>query len=72
MSTIELVNRGMKCLREGLGDIDTEEFIAIIMRERFDYTKWQRTLFDDMTLDELTDSAIAYEEEHPFHAGVPQ
>ncbi len=65
-NTVELVNRGMKCLREGLGDIETEEFIAIIIRERFDYTKWQRTLYGDMSLTGILDAAAEYETAYPF------
>ena len=66
MSTVELLDKGMKCVREGLGDIESEEFIAIVMRERFDYTKWQENLYDGMSLEEISAEAAAYEEEHPF------
>ena len=66
MSTVELLDRGMKCLRDGLGDIDPEEFISIIIRERFDYTKWRENLYDGMSMEELLDAAAEYEREHPF------
>ena len=66
MSTVELLDRGMKCLRDGLGDIDSEEFISIIIRERFDYTKWRENLYDGMSMEELLDAAAEYEREHPF------
>lgn len=35
----------------------------------FDYTKWQRDLFNDMSLEELTEMAVEYEKEHP-HEGA--
>lgn len=35
-------------------------------KENFDYTKWQRTLFDDMTFDEMHSAAVDYAREHPF------
>ena len=65
-NTVELVNRGMKCLRDGLGDIESEEFIAIILREKFDYTKWQRTLYDGMSIHDIMNAAKAYEAAHPI------
>ena len=65
MSTVELLDKGMKCLRDGLGDIESEEFIAIIIRERFDYTKWQESLYDGMSLEEISAAAKEYEEKYP-------
>ena len=47
-NTVDIMNRGMECLTESLGVIDAEQFISIIIRERFDYTKWQRMFFDKM------------------------
>ena len=66
MSTVELLDKGMKCLRDGLGDIESEEFIAIIIRERFDYTKWQESLYDGMSLEEISAAAKEYEEKYPL------
>ena len=65
MSTVELLDKGMKCLRDGLGDIESEEFIAIIIRERFDYTNWQESLYDGMSLEEISAAAKEYEEKDP-------
>ena len=42
ISTAEIVERGYGCLFEHLGTIETERFIAYILSERFDYTKWRR------------------------------
>ena len=41
-STAEVLDNGMRCLVEGLGIIEAEQFVATLKRERFDYTKWQR------------------------------
>ncbi|MCQ2088911.1 MAG: hypothetical protein MJY93_01555 [Fibrobacter sp.] len=35
-------------------------FIATVLRERFDYTKWQREHFDGMSLNELNSAAVDY------------
>ena len=39
---LEIISRGINCLLEKLGVVETERFIAVINREKFDYTKWQR------------------------------
>ena len=33
--------------------VDAEKFIALINRDRFDYTKWRENLFENMTVEEL-------------------
>lgn len=65
-SDIEIMNRGMNCLLEKLGVIETERFIAVISREKFDYTKWQRQRFHNMSSDEFNEAAVAYSRENPF------
>lgn len=34
-----IINEGMKILTEHLGKVEAERFIALIIREPFDYTK---------------------------------
>jgi len=51
---------GMRVLNEGLGLVEAERFITLIIREPFNYTEWQRDLFNDLTLDELCDKADEY------------
>ena len=65
-STTELMNKGMECLKDNLGIVDAEMFISLIIREKFDYTRWQREYFDKMESGEFQDQAIAYAKEHPF------
>ena len=64
---IEIMDRGINCLLEKLGVIETERFISVINREKFDYTKWQRQRFDNMSSDEFNEAAVAYSKENPFH-----
>ncbi len=66
VSYIEIMNREIHCLLEKLGVVETERFIAVINRERFDYTKWQRERFDDMSSDEFNSVAAAYSKKNPF------
>ena len=43
----EIKLKGFRALATSLGDIGAERFIALIQREPFDYTKWQRDLWDN-------------------------
>ncbi len=65
-STTEIMNKGMKCLTEKMGIVEAERFISIIIREKFDYTKWQREFFDAKTPEEISREAAQYEKSHPF------
>ena len=51
----------MNLLVKGLGEIEAERFIYLVKRERFDYTEWQRDLWNDKTIDEVF--ALASERE---------
>ena len=51
---------GMNVLIEKLGKVDAERFISLIIREPFDYTKWQEDLFEDLTIRELSEKAMDY------------
>ena len=66
INTIDILNSGMQCLTENLGIVDAERFISVIIREQFDYTKWQRTHFDDISPEEFNEAAAEYAKEHPY------
>ena len=53
-----LRNKGMKVLVDKLGHVEAERFISLIIREPFDYTEWQKDLFDNMSVKELSNSAM--------------
>ena len=65
-STAEVMSRGMQCLTEGLGVVEAERFISVIIREQMDYTKWQRQFFDAMAHGEFGKKALEYAKEHPI------
>ena len=54
----ELKMEGLKVLTEALGDVQAEKFIALIMRSPFDYTKWQRKLWVEKSVEEISDAAM--------------
>lgn len=65
-SANELMQRGMECLTKALGAVEAEEFISLVLRERFNYTKWQREYFDSMAPGEFQANAVAYAKSHPY------
>jgi len=53
-----LRDEGMKVLINNLGKVEAERFISLIIRESFDYTEWQRGLFNDLSIKELSSLAM--------------
>jgi hypothetical protein len=62
--TATIMNEGMSCLVEKLGVIETEIFISQIIREPFDYTKWQREHYAGLSVSELNKTAAEYAQNH--------
>ena len=56
----------MKCLMEQLGVVEAERFVATVIRERFDYTRWQRDYFAGKTPEEISREAEVFELENPY------
>lgn len=65
-SAAEIMNRGMRCLLEKLGVVEAEQFVSTIIRERFDYTAWQREYFDAKSVAEISMEAESFENAHPY------
>ena len=59
MSNMELLNDGVDILRKNFGDVKTEAFISLIIREKFDYTQWRRRFFGDRSVKEINAEAVA-------------
>ena len=60
MTDTVLRKQGINVLLENLGEVETERFIALLLREPFDYTKWQENLLVDMTGEEISKKAMEY------------
>ncbi len=58
----ELRIEGMNALLKALGAVQAERFISLMLREPFDYTKWQRTLWQDKSIREISQAAMDYRE----------
>jgi len=65
-TTATIMNNGINCLVERLGVIETEIFISQLMREPFDYTKWQREHYAAMSVSELNRKAVEYAINNPM------
>ncbi len=57
MSDTQLRAEGMRLLREKLGLVNAEVFINLLLKDHFDYTQWQETLWEGKTLDDISEMA---------------
>jgi len=60
MTDTVLRNEGIRVLTQNLGMVEAERFISLIIREPFDYTKWRQGLFDEMSVEELSQKAMDF------------
>jgi len=63
MNETLLKQSAMKCLIDNFGNVEAERFISLMIKEPFDYTKWQEDLYEDMSVEELSEKAMALREE---------
>ncbi|GMO24734.1 MAG: hypothetical protein Pg6A_11730 [Termitinemataceae bacterium] len=67
MRDTEIIRKeGMDCLLNTLGVLETEVFISSLLRERFDYTEWQREYFAGWKMDDFLSRAVEYDKRNPF------
>jgi hypothetical protein len=56
---------------EALGPVEAERFITLILREPSDYTQWQRHLWADKGVDEVSKAAMAIRSASPNQGMEP-
>ena len=56
----EIRSQGMQALIDALGRIEAEKFITLLLRAPFDYTEWQKTLWPDMSIEQISHDAMKY------------
>ncbi|NEV62170.1 hypothetical protein [Thiorhodococcus minor] len=54
----ELRLQGIEALIAALGEVDAERFITLVTREPLDYTEWQRRLWTDRSVSEISAMAM--------------
>ncbi|HPJ44289.1 MAG TPA: hypothetical protein P5120_18635 [Spirochaetota bacterium] len=51
---------GFNALAEKLDPVELERFIVLLNREKFDYTKWRKDLFEEMSIEQISEEAEKY------------
>ena len=54
----EIKLQGIETLIKAMGKVNAERFITLLLREPFDYTEWQRNLWPDKTIEEISRMAM--------------
>ncbi len=57
LTDTEIRVKGIAALSASLGSVEAERFIALILREPVDYTRWQENLFDGLCVAEISAEA---------------
>jgi len=52
---------GFEALNKHLGRVDAEKFVALIQREKFDYTEWRQDLFEGLSGREISQKAMNFQ-----------
>ena len=60
LTDTEIRRKGLRALIQALGEVEAEKFITLITREQFDYTEWQKTLWENKTIDMINEGAVNY------------
>ncbi|MCK5145749.1 hypothetical protein KAR48_03280 [bacterium] len=58
LTEMEIKIKGLDALSRELGSVDAEKFISLLLKEPFDYTKWQRTLFQNLSVEGVSKAAM--------------
>ena len=53
---------GIRALMQVLGTVEAERFIALINRERFDYTEWRKNQWQEETVASIAQRARSLRE----------
>lgn len=55
-----IMAEGFQALKEKLDIVEAERFITLLKRESFDYTEWRKSLWEDLSVRELSRRAMEY------------
>lgn len=62
-SDTEIKLKGVEALINALGEVQAERFISLVLREPFDYTAWQRKLWREKSVEEISQAAMKFRTE---------
>jgi dihydroorotate dehydrogenase len=57
---VQIMVADIETLNRQLGIVETERFIALIQREKFDYTTWRQNLFTGLSGEEISKRAMEF------------
>ena len=63
---------GFEILSRYLGLVEAERFIALIQREKFDYTQWRQNLFAELSGEEISRQAMEFQRRKQVSSAAPQ
>ncbi|MDI6770705.1 MAG: hypothetical protein QMD04_13670 [Anaerolineales bacterium] len=63
---------GFEILSRYLGLVEAERFIALIQREKLDYTQWRQSLFAELSGEEISRQAMAFQRRKQVSSAKPQ
>ena len=69
-NTMEPYNEGISILTQNMGTLRAEQFISVLLRESFDYTKWHQSMADTMTREKFTEIAERAEISEPYEGST--
>lgn len=50
---------GFRALVQAMGTLDAERFVALVLREPFDYTEWRQGLWEGQDVETISRAAMA-------------
>lgn len=56
----EIKLKGVEALIVALGEVQAERFISLILREPFDYTIWQKKLWEHQSIEQISRMAMLH------------
>ncbi len=56
----EISHDGFTILFRHMDIVEAERFITLVQRDHFDYTTWRESLFEDLSLEEISARAMAH------------
>jgi hypothetical protein len=56
----EIKVEGTKALIKAMGTVEAERYIALMAREKFDYTKWRKAMLPEGSVQEISKAAMQY------------
>lgn len=57
---VEIRRDGYQAIFEKLDIVEAEKFIALMSRDKFDYTKWRESLFEGLSAEDISRKAMEF------------